>query len=241
MEKRFRKADFFTTKEITEFYLSIDPFVNKTAINWRIHVLIQKGILNRIGRGRFCIGSKNGFLPELYRKEKVIHNKLKSEFPLVEFCIWNTKILNEFMHHQPGNFQIIVEVEKEVTQAVFYFLKELKYSVFIEPTEDILEKYLPINKEAIIIKPLVSEAPLQEIGNIKTLTIEKLLVDVFSDTIIFSAQQGAELRGIFQEAFNKYSVNLNKMIRYASRRRKKERLQEYLKTILICGSDVAKL
>ena len=148
------------------------------------------------------------------------------------------------MQHQPGNFQIIVEVGKEVTQSVFYFLKELKFSVFIEPTEEILEKYLPTDKEAIIIKSLVSEAPLQETSNIKTVTIEKMLVDVFSDSIVFSAQQGSELRTIFQEAFTKYTINQSKMLRYASRRKKKESLQKYLSTIQIYGSktdNVAKL
>lgn len=201
-----------------------------------MYVLIQKGVLTRIGRGKFCLGSIKIFLPEPNRKEKVIYNKLKSEFPFVNICVWNTKILNEFMQHQPGNFQIIVEVEKEVTQSVFYFLKELNYPVFIEPTIDIIEKYLPTNKEVIIIKSLVSESPLQENGKIRTVTIEKLLVDVFSDTIFFAAQQGAELRIIFQEAFNKYTVNQSKMLRYASRRRKRESFKEYLNTIQIYGS-----
>lgn len=238
LKEKFNKANYFTTKEISEFYLSLDPLVKKTTINWRVYALIQKGLLTRIGRGKFCLGSNTIFKPELNRKEKIIYNKLKSEFPFVEVCIWNTKVLNEFMLHQPGNFQIIVEVEKEVTQSVFYFLKELNYPVFIEPTEEILEKYLPTDKEAIIIKSLVSESPLQENGNIRTVTIEKLLVDVFSDTIIFSAQQGAELRTIFQEAFNKYTVNHSKMLRYASRRRKKESFQEYLSTIQIYGSKI---
>ncbi len=236
LEERFNKANYFTTKDISEFYLSLDPLVKKTTINWRVYALVQKGILTRIGRGKFCLGSNNIFLPELNRKEKVIYDKLRSEFPFVQICVWNTKILNEFMQHQPGNFQIIVEVEKEVAQSVFYFLKELNYPVFIKPTEEILEKYLPTDKEAIIIKSLVSESPLQENGNIRTVTIEKLLVDIFSDTIIFSAQQGAELRTIFQEAFNKYTVNHSKMLRYASRRRKKENFQEYLSTIQIYGN-----
>lgn len=238
LKEIFNKADYFTTKEISEFYLSFDPLVKKTTINWRVYALVQKGVLTRIGRGKFCIGSNIIYTPELNRKEKVIYNKLKSEFPFVDICVWNTKILNEFMQHQPGNFQIIVEVEKQVTQSVFYFLKELNYPVFIEPTEEILEKYLPTDKEAIIIKSLVSESPLQENGNIRTVTIEKLMVDIFSDSIIFSAQQGAELRTIFQEAFNKYTVNQSKMLRYASRRRKKNSFQAYLSTIQIYGSKI---
>ncbi len=238
LKEQFKKADYFTTKEISEFYLSFDPLVKKATINWRVYALINKGVLTRIGRGKFCLGSNNIFSPELNRKEKVIYNKLKAEFPYAVICVWNTKILNEFMQHQPGNFQIIVEVEKEITHPVFYFLKKLKYPVFIQPTVEILEKYLPTDKEAIIIKSLVSESPLQQAGNIRTVTIEKLLVDIFSDTNIFSAQQGAELRTIFQETFNKYTVNQSKMLRYASRRRKKESFQEYLSTIHIYGSKM---
>jgi len=193
--------------------------------------------LARIGRGKFQLGSSKIYFPEIYRKEKVIYNKLMAEFPFVDVCIWNTKILNEFMQHQSGSFQIIVEVEKEVTQSVFYFLKELNYPVFIEPTEEIIEKYLPIDKEAIIIKPLVSESPLQELGNVKTVTIEKLLVDIFSDTVIFTAQQGAELSTIFNTAFDKYTVNQSKMLRYASRRRKKEAFVKYINIFQIYGSN----
>jgi ribosomal protein L20 len=201
-----------------------------------VYALVKKGILARIGRGKFCLGSSNNFIPEISRKEKIIYNKLINEFPFVELCVWNTKILNEFMQHQPGNFQVIVELEKEVIQSAFYFLKELNYPVFIEPTVDIIEKYLPIDKEAIIIKSLVSESPLQEVDNIKTVTIEKLLVDVFSDVVVFAAQQGAELRTILIEAFDKYTINQSKMLRYANRRRKKEGFQQYIDSFQIYGS-----
>ena len=44
---------------------------------------------------------------------------------------------------KPGRFYLLIEVEKEATQSIFYFLKEAKYSVFIDPTNDLLEKYLP--------------------------------------------------------------------------------------------------
>lgn len=145
------------------------------------------------------------------------------------------------MQHQSGSFQIIVEVEKEATQSVFYFLKELNYPVFIEPTEEILEKYLPTDKEAIIIKSLVSESPLQELNNVKTVTIEKLLVDIFSDTVVFTAQQGAELSTIFNTVFDKYTVNQSKILRYASRRRKKEAFIEYVNQFQIYGSNIANI
>lgn len=195
------------------------------------------GVLTRIGRGKFILGKTKIYYPEVSVKLKTLYNKLKKEFPYVDICIWNTSILNEFMKHQPGVFSFIIEAENEVTQSLFYFIKELKYPVFIEPTSDILDKYLPIDKEAFIIKSLVSESPTQLVNGITTVSIEKLLIDIFCDDIIFSAQQGAEMRTIFNEAFSKYTVNQSKMLRYASRRRKKEVFQEYLSSFQIYGSN----
>lgn len=135
------------------------------------------------------------------------------------------------MIHQPGRFYMLIEVEKEAAQSVFFYLKDHKFSVFIEPTKDIIEKYLPDEKETLIVKSLVSEAPLQTIDKINLPTIEKILVDIFCDDVIFAAQQGSEMRTLFKEALKKYTVNESRMMRYADRRRKKESFREYLSTI----------
>ncbi len=214
-----------------QFYLQLEPGIKTTTINWRIYVLVQTGVLNRIGRGRFAIGKNRIYTPEISSKIKSLHSKLKKEFPYLRMCIWNTSSLNEFMIHQPGRFYILIEVDKEAAQSVFFYLKELKLSVFIEPTKDLFEKYLPDEKETFIVKSLVSEAPLQTINRIDSPTIEKILVDIFCDDIIFAAQQGSEMRPIFQEALAKYTVNMNRMMRYAGRRSKKESFYKYLDSI----------
>jgi hypothetical protein len=135
------------------------------------------------------------------------------------------------MIHQPNRFYYLVEVDKEATNSVFYFLKEAKYAVFLDPTKDIIEKYLPTEKDIVIIKSLVSEAPLLNIKGIITASIEKILVDIFCDDVIFSAQQGSEMRTIFAEAFGKYTINQSKMLRYANRRRKKEPFIKFISSI----------
>jgi hypothetical protein len=135
------------------------------------------------------------------------------------------------MIHQPFRFYILVEVEKEAVEPVFFSLKDAKFQVAMEPTQDFLEKYITPEKDAIIVKPLVSEAPLQTIHGILSPTIEKLLVDIYCDDIIFAAQQGSEMRTIFNEAFNKYSVYKDRILRYANRRRKKEQLASYLENL----------
>jgi hypothetical protein len=193
--------------------------------------LVQNGILERLGRGKFRLGKSRKYIPEISSVTKAIFKKLKAKFPYANFCVWNTSILNEFMQHQPNRYFLLVETDKEITHSVFYFLREMRKSVFLEPTNDIFDKYIVTKKDAIIIKPLISEAPTQNLNEVETATIEKILVDIFCDSGFFSTQQGAEKRTIFKEAFTKYTINQSKMLRYANRRQKKEELEQFAKTI----------
>lgn len=231
MKQHFKSKSVFETQDIVAFYEQTDKDVKLTTVNWRVHTLVQLGVLQRIGRGKFTLGKGRNYIPEISSATKSIFKKLKAEFPYANLCVWNTSVLNEFMQHQPNRFFVLVETDKETTNSVFYFLREIKKSVFVEPTADILEKYIVNEKEIFIVKPLVSEAPTQNVNNVETITIEKMLVDIFSDDVVFSAQQGAEMRTIFKNAFDKYTINQSKMLRYADRRRKKEELNHFVKTI----------
>jgi len=237
LKEHFKDESSFRSIDISSFYREFEPDLKQNTINWRIYSLVQIGVLKRIGRGKFETGKGKNYIPELTPKLKIIYSKLKKEFPYLKICIWHTSVLNEFMLHQSGNFYVLIEVEKEATQSIFYFLKESNYSIFIDPTNDLLEKYLPINKVSVIVKSLVSEAPIQNIKGINTTTIEKILVDIFCDDVIFSAQQGAEMRTIFKVAFSKYTISENRMFRYADRRGKKESFKIYINSLQIYGSN----
>ncbi|MBK7867870.1 MAG: hypothetical protein IPJ75_13355 [Ignavibacteriales bacterium] len=94
-----------------------------------------------------------------------------------------------------------------------------------------LERYVQFDQHTLIVKNLITEAPTQVSENVNTVTLEKVLVDIFCDTILFSAQQGIEMRTIFQEAFRKYSLNLDKMFRYSARRGNKKKFSEFFSSI----------
>ncbi|NLA23706.1 MAG: type IV toxin-antitoxin system AbiEi family antitoxin domain-containing protein [Bacteroidales bacterium] len=219
------------------FYNKIGYELPQTTLNWRVYYLVQKGILERLGRGVFRIGKNHIFVPEITPQQKSIYNKVSSIFPFSLFSIWNTSIINEFSQHQSNSNITFVEVEKESLQSVFYKLKETKNNVFIEPTNDIIDNYISNTKNPIIVKMLITEAPLQKVNTITTITIEKLLVDLFCEKELFYTFQGKELRTIIEESFSKYSVNQNKMMRYANRRGKKKAFFEYLKQIQIIGNN----
>lgn len=222
----------FDNKDLFIFYQNQEPEVTSTTVNWRIHNLIQHGVISRIGKGKFQLGKKKEYVPELSSKLIKGYKVLKKQYPFLSVCVWNSSLLNEFMLHQPYKFYFLAEVEKDALESVFYFLKDQKYTAFLEPTEEILSRYADDDKDIWIVKSLVSEAPTQQVNHVETTSIEKILVDIFCDDKIFTAQQGAEMRTIFREAKVKYTINESKMLRYADRRRKKKELTEYLKTII---------
>ena len=231
MKAYFKENSSFGTKDIEQFYRGLEPEVKSTTVNWRVYALAQSGILSRIGRGKFVLGKGMIFIPDVSPKIKTLSRNLQKQFPYLQICIWNTSVLNELMLHQPGRFYTLIEVDKETTQSVFYFLKETKKNIFLEPDAEILSLYASAEKETIIINSLVSEAPVQTLQGVMTPTIEKLLVDIFCDDVLFAPQQGSEMATIFKEAFEKYTINENKMLRYADRRGKKEAFGNYLNRV----------
>jgi len=231
LQIHFKDKSNFGTKEIMQFYEGFEPKVKNTTINWRVYTLVQSGVLSRIGRGEFTLGKSITFVPQLTQRIKTLYRKTHKQFPYLQICVWNTSILNELMIHQPGRFYTMIEVEKDSMESVFYFLKETYKNIFLDPSADILSRYVSGEKDTIIVKSLVSQAPTQILHGIETVTLEKILVDILTDDVLFAAQQGSEMKSIFDEAFEKYTVHENRMFRYADRKRKKEALINYLNRV----------
>ncbi|MCD4726650.1 MAG: hypothetical protein K8R46_03240 [Pirellulales bacterium] len=168
------------------------------------------------------------YSPDLTSKIKSIYKKTKVQFPFADFCIWDTRFLNEFMIHQPASFITIVETENEVIDSLFNFLKESYRNVFLNPDKNIIENYISGENNSIIVKPLISEAPTKLIDNIETITLEKMLVDIYSDAKFFYSFHGAEMDNIYSNAIGTYSLNQSKLLRYASRRGKRKQIEMLL-------------
>lgn len=238
LKYNFETKESFKTSDLALFYKTYESELPQTTLNWRIYHLVQQGVLERLGRGTFRIGKNRLFVPEITSQQKSIYNKLSSLFPFSNFCIWNTFVINEFSRHQSNINFTLVEVEKESLQAIFYELQEFKNNVFLEPKNDVIENYLSNAKGSIIVKTLITEAPLQKTDRVNTITIEKLLVDLYCDKELFFTFQGKELRTIMEESFSKYSINQSKMIRYANRRGRQAEVVSYLKQIQIIGNNI---
>ncbi|WP_412561415.1 DUF6577 family protein [Winogradskyella sp. MIT101101] len=200
------------------------PDFKISTINVYLSRLKKYGIISNPSRGIYAIKDKKSHKPIIDIKLKRLFNKIKKDYPFAEFCIWDTKWLNEFMRHQPFKFYIIIEIDKDVTESVFYTLKESGKQVFIEPDSETFDLYISNSNDVIILKHLVSEAPLHQMDKITIPTLEKLLVDMTIDTKVYAAQQG-EIELIYANAFKKYEINKNKMKRYAYRRNRENEVK----------------
>ncbi|MCG2462666.1 hypothetical protein K8352_18030 [Flavobacteriaceae bacterium F89] len=193
---------------------------------------MEKGVMQRVGRGIYKLGQQKEFVPLLSEDHKAIYGILKEKFPYLDVCIWSTKWLVPWMLHIPFIHETIIEVEKGAEESVFYFLSSERENVFLNPKKDILDKYTKDSKERIIIKNLITGSPLQNMDDIQIPALEKILVDLLVDIELLSAYQGRDLESIFENAFRYITINRDKLLRYAGRRGKKESVEEKIKEIL---------
>jgi hypothetical protein len=217
----FKGSQRLSKQKLVGFIKKDFPDWSDNTINIYLSKLKKNGIISAPSRGIYKFDSSNPFQPKISGKLKRIFNKIKREFPFIIFCVWDTIWLNDLMRHQPLKHYIVIEVEKDAFESVFAFLTETKKGVFLNPSEEIFDRYINNLDEAIIVKNLISEAPLIGLENITIASVEKLLVDMMIDIDLFSAQQN-EKDFIMKSSIDKFTLNELKMLRYAMRRNREK-------------------
>ena len=220
----------FTRKELIANLKSETQIGLPGALSEQLNRLLKSGQLIRIERGVYKLpdNARKDFSVVCSEEMTMINQKIKTQFPFVDYCLWSSSAILPFIHHIPYLNLVFVDVERDIAESVFNFLNADKNKrVFLMPSLTDFERYINTN-EAIIIRPLISESPLQVVEGINTPTIEKMLVDIVGD-IEFSFLQGSEINYLYTNIFEKHSVNKNKLLRYATRRGRKEEVEKLLK------------
>lgn len=227
----FKEQSTISKDKLVEYIIVDFPELKKSTINVYLSRFKKEGIINNPSRGVYSLENKEVFSPKIDTSLKRLYNKIQKQYPYIIFCVWNTKWINDLMRHQPFKQFQIIEVEKDAVEQVFNKLNESIKNVFLNPDTEIFERYIHNVNEAIIIKPLVSESPLDKVHKITIPSLEKLLVDMLIDVDVFAAQQG-EIEFIYSTAFKKFQINRNKMKRYAIRRNREERVKKLINITL---------
>ena len=194
--------------------------------------MLTDRMITRVSYGTYrVLDEKRRFI---YTPDETEHNlsrHIKEHYPFVDYCIWSSSVLTPLMQHVPASRIILVDVERVAMESVFQSLQGLGLDmpILFNPTRLECMRYIT-NDITIIVRLLVKEAPATEIDGCHLPTIEKMLVDAVSDYEL-SFMQGNEIYTIYANAFSSYFINIHRLLRYASRRNRKDKVERILKNI----------
>ena len=208
----------FSRKELIEYFINLP----EKSLSQQLYRLIKTKRLIRQKQNLYCLPAPQFTISE---EIKQLNEMLKKQFPFADFCLWSSEVLMPFMHHIPDINYIYADAENDVMESMFNFLKDNQTKpTFFRPSKKEFERYV-IKTEAIIIRCLITESPLQTVENVLVPTFEKILVDIAGD-VEFDFLQGAEITYFYRNVLERNDINKRKLLRYASRRGRREEVEK---------------
>lgn len=237
--EQFGSRDTIHKPELVSLLRQQYPDAKPTTLDWHIYDLVQQGLLVRRGRGRYQVVSKDNrrlaFVPSIPDELGLLEKKLSEAFPLLTTCLWSTQTVQPYLMHVPFVDYWLLEVDRDAVDAVLSFVQSVCSTDEHPVTAPVIrasdfatiEPYLTDISRILLLKPLVSEAPLQRVGDMTTITAEKLIVDLIADDTLFFMYR-EELLRIVQGITSRYIINIDKIRRYARRRHQLPQLNKVL-------------
>lgn len=222
----------FTRRDLMKALCSGTKGVSDKSLVVILNRMVANQQIARVSHGTYhVLNEQKKFIYSPDEKERNISHHIKRHYPFIDYCIWRSSVLTPLMQHVPASRIMFVDVERVAMEPVFQSLQGLGMNlpILLNPTRQECARYIT-NDEIIIVRPLVREAPITEVDGCPVPMMEKMLVDAVSDKeLVF--MQGNELHTIYANAFSGYSINKNRLLRYASRRNRKDKVERILKNI----------
>jgi len=131
-------------------------------------------------------------------------------------------------------------VEKEVMESFFYYLKDKFPSVLLAPSSEDIKRYS--KNGTIIIDKLSYRYPKNQKQKNRC-SLEKLIVDMFSEKTIKSIVSQDDYSEALETMFERYKINETKLFSYAKARRVDRKIHsminEHTKVRLITSTNIA--
>ena len=222
-------------KDFVTWFESAHPGGSVRSIDTELRQMVAAGVLERTGYGRFRLHSdvKPPYIPVVSPEMKTLFSGIKERYPYAGFCIWQARAVSSFMQHVPGIDVLILETDRSAAEAVYEDVRKMAAgrTVLLRPTEKEYRLYAS-GAPSLLVRDLISEAPVIQVDDVTTATLEKILVDV---TIApeFEFARGSELYTIFENADQMYRIGKKTMLRYATRRGKKEEIAKLIESTML--------
>jgi len=212
---------YCNVNDIMAYVTGLNGDTSRKTVLWNINNLIQKGQVARFGRGVYGFTSKPTFIPYVSEEAKQTCMRIKQKFRYLELTVTDSSILGQFMVLQPFSSVIVIEVRKSAVNAVVSFLRNEGIDAYIKKDYKLIEKYILTPQPYIIRSELITNPNLKSENNVRYSSLEKILVDIVCDDIVYSQYQDAELLNIYKNITNKYIINYSQMLKYAASRKRK--------------------
>lgn len=217
----------FNSHQILKKITGTVPF-SSASIYRKINELISKGIIVRTDRNTYSFRNESlkAYTFDYSDLAKNVASMIETNYTEVNFTVFETRQLNEFMNLQIGKNTVLVSVESGLEAYIFQELSA-KYpgKVLLKPDTETLWTYL--QEDSIIIEKLTTEAPKSSKKKWMTMP-EKFLVDLVADKTLKVLIVPSQIEYIYEGYLNHYHIDIKKMLRYARRRTCEDTLKRYI-------------
>jgi len=222
---------YFTVRALSKYLTKRSFRFKEQTVRQYLYDFKGKGIIHDAGYGWYSTIEQPFGLDTSPVTDIV--NVLAKKFPLLTFSCWTTAQIQGYSHHIPVRFVTLLYVDIDDVMPLFEFLREDNFNVFANPGKAETQKQFMIKERTIVIRPQISEAPVEE----HHATIEKLLVDLFVEKDRLMLMDGAEYGRVARNIVGSARINMARMLRYARRREMHQDLLNVLHRVehnLVC-------
>lgn len=230
----FQDQSTFTKADLRSFYETFDPELKESTLKWRIYDLRNTGVIREVKRGLYTTQLLPKYQPQISEALQEILGEVQRTYDdNVQFCGWETSWLNSFSRHQASSNMIIIEIEKDLMESLFFDMKGIyDYSFYINPSKNEIRYQITEDRQPVIIKKLITRSPITtyEFDEVsyRVPTIEKMMVDLVCDEDLLYTYQGTEMLQIWEKVLENIAFDFSQMLTYAKRREKGSPIQNML-------------
>ena len=222
----------YTRAQIITFLKNNTPSLRDGSYQWALGQLLEAGKIVRTGYNSYTLPQEKRLLsyrPDYSELAGRLMGETAEQYPHVQFVVFETVLLNEFLNHMIAQNTIFVQVQKDVSAFVFRTLQEKGHPhLLYKPSQKEFSFYWTRN--CIVVCDMISESPLS-VKRPHEILIEKMLVDLYCDKLLRSLYSPAEYPDILKQAFATYQSDRLRMFRYARRRNKETEIRQLLDAV----------
>lgn len=227
--KKLEAGQRYSHQELIGLLRRDYPHMRDSSYHWAICGMLKTGEIIKTARNVYMVPDgkeKRIYRPVYSDLVSKLMMQIAEKYPSIQFTMFETGLMNEFLNHLIAQNTIFIQLEKEISIFVFRFLQENGYECLLYKPKK-ADYALYWKKDCIVVTNLISEAPLSAAAP-HEICLEKVLVDMSCDKLISSTFSKSEYPQVLHQAIKTYRIETAKMMRYARRRGRESEIKHIL-------------